>query len=143
MNEAWNEDSQSLRAEVRYSNSKVQALLRAQQPRASTDRRWRVQKYPIHLATFGITLAAVSALYGAGAMDACFIDQQGALALARQHQSNVADIRSKDQNTFSIDNAPIRQPQRDGSHHQQRVPRMTGAVADQERTEKPHARAPG
>ncbi len=107
MNEAWKEDSQSLRAEVTVLQQQVQALLMAQQPRTSTDRRRRVFKSIRFIwLPFGITLAAVSALYGAGAMDALFIDQQGRIGIGTTTPEYVVDIRSKDQKTpFSIDNA--------------------------------------
>ena len=107
VNEAWKEDSQSLRAEVTVLQQQVQALLMAQQPRTSTDRRRRVFKSIRFIwLPFGITLAAVSALYGAGAMDALFIDQQGRIGIGTTTPEYVVDIRSKDQKTpFSIDNA--------------------------------------
>jgi microcystin-dependent protein len=107
VNEAWKEDSQSLRAEVTVLQQQVQALLMAQQPRASTDIRRRVFKSIRFIwLPFGITLAAVSALYGAGAMDALFIDQQGRIGIGTTTPEHVVDIRSKDTKTpFSIDNA--------------------------------------
>ena len=107
MNEAWKEDSQSLRAEVTVLQQQVQALLMAQQPRTSTDRRRRVFKSIRFIwLPFGISLATVSALYGAGAMDALFIDQQGRIGIGTTTPEHVVDIRSKDTTTpFSIDNA--------------------------------------
>ena len=81
MKDQWEQECAALRAEVVALQQQVRALA-AQQANAKPLARWRVSKsMRLGLLTVCVLLAAGGVLYGAGAMEALFIDEDGKVGI--------------------------------------------------------------
>ncbi len=107
MTEPWEMNSQALRAEIETLHQQMHILLTTQAPSAPACSRWRVSNSArFFWLPLGIILMAGGALYGQGAMDALFVDQQGRIGIGTTTPAQRVEIQSQGrQSAFTIDNA--------------------------------------
>jgi hypothetical protein len=92
MKDQWEQECAALRAEVVALQQQVRALV-APQARAKPLARWRVSKsMRLGLLTVCVLLAAAGVLYGAGAMEALFIDQDGKVGIGTTNPTSALHV---------------------------------------------------
>ena len=92
MKDQWEQESASLKAEVAALRQQVHELLAAQPARANPPAPWRVSKSLKLLLSVCLLLAASGVLYGQGAIDALFIDQQGRVGIGKTDPQTTLDV---------------------------------------------------
>jgi hypothetical protein len=99
MKEQWEQESADLRAELEEIRKQLHALETKQGGAHEDERtlaRWRLSKrMRLVVLPVIVLLAAGSVLYGQGAMDALFIDQDGKVGIGTTKPNNTLDVRGR------------------------------------------------